>query len=186
MWVRLAVCCLHSLLQIIALLRALFKQHALANATKGNSIEGLASFFKALWPFFLLLDSSLPPPITHDSSSFTLHPSPFTLHPSPMETVLLDAQLLICADFVGLNPNPVFVSALRTIIRSENIPSMPVTKPQPSAAPILPPLGPTAPPPPPPPLREAPLSAKEQAQMQAHAFGSLLLPLVKQAYESGA
>jgi hypothetical protein len=186
MWVRLAVCCLHSLLQIIALLRALFKQHALANATKGNSIEGLASFFKALWPFFLLLDSSLPPPITHDSSSFTLHPSPFTLHPSPMETVLLDAQLLICADFVGLNPNPVFVSALRTIIRNENIPSMPVTKPQPSVAPIVPPLGPTAPPPPPPPHREAPLSAKEQAQMQAHAFGSLLLPLVKQAYASGA
>jgi len=92
----------------------------------------------------------------------------------PVVNAIFDARLLICADFVVANSNPVFVAALRIIIRNENPPPLPADKPVSAVQHNIPP----------PP--EAPLSAKQQAQIMAHAFGSHLLPLVRQANSSGA
>jgi len=207
---------------VIDLLRAAFRSHANKNpATSSDPIASLASFSDALDVFQSLIQSA---------ATFSA------------ADVIFDARLLICADFVSANANPVFISALCSIIRSENVPPLPVAlalqdgsrvrienlhaKPQyngrngvicgafhhssgrwpvnvdtsdlgfvadglllirsanltllPSVSDSAPP-GRSVPSPPAPPL-----TAKQQAQIMAHAFGSHVLPLVRKAQSHGA
>jgi hypothetical protein len=88
--------------------------------------------------------------------------------PSPAN-VMFDARLLTCADFVSANCNPVFIAALRIILRSQSPPPMPEIQ---SVAPVSSVLQP-------------PPSAKQQARKAAHLFGSIVIPLIKQANSSG-
>ena len=202
------------------MLRAAFRSHANKNPTTASDpIASLASFSHALDVFHGLIQSA---------ATFSA------------ADVIFDARLLICADFVSANSNPVFISALCSIIRSENVPPLPVAlalqdgsrvrienlhaKPQfngrngvvcgafdhdsgrwtvdveaSDAGPafqllirsanltLLPSVSDSAPPgrsvPSPP---APPLTAKQQAQIMAHAFGSHVLPLVRKAQSHGA
>jgi hypothetical protein len=114
--------------------------------------------------------------------------------------VIFDTRLLLCADFVSANSDPVFTAALRIIIRSQNAPPMPFNQ---SAAPAVSEssAAPSLSSPPPQPLSEQQqrnstlpsvpagpqptLTAKQQAKITAHLLGSLLIPLIKQANLSG-
>ncbi len=198
----------------------MFRSHTKKNPpTTSDPIASLASFSHALDGFQGLIESS---------ESFSA------------PDVIFDARLLICADFVSDNAHPVFISALRSIIRSESVPQIPAAlalqagsrvrienlhaKPQcngrngvvcgafdhdsgrwtvdveaSDAGPafqllirsanltLLPSVSDSSPPGHSPPSAPAPpLTAKQQAQITAHAFGSHVLPLVRKAQSHGS
>jgi hypothetical protein len=92
---------------------------------------------------------------------------------------IFDARLIICSDFISsLSTNPVFVSALRIILHNQSIPSLPASLSEAVGKTELPAQKQVT-------SSSSPPSAKEQAQVMAHAFGCYLLPLVKQANAGG-
>jgi hypothetical protein len=141
--------------QVIELLRTAYRHHRNTNplAHKSGSIPILIGFFEIVDKFQGLLESC---GFCHASN------------------VVFNSRLLICADFVTANYDPVFIAALRIIIRSQSTPPLPLHL---RAAVSETPANMSAPP--------HSLTAKQQSQEIAHLFGSLLIPLIKQANLSG-
>jgi len=141
--------------QVIELLRTAYRHHRNTKplAHKSGSIPILIGFFEIVDTFQGLLESC---GFCHASN------------------VVFNSRLLICADFVTASNDPVFIAALRIIIRSQSAPPLPLHL---RAAVSETPANLSAP--------QHSLTAKQRSQEIAHLFGSLLIPLIKQANLSG-